>query len=182
MELEPDNPVETGSSSWDWLIQLILAFPFKTVLPLQTSFIWGQCDKNTTVIYCGNFNRTFSRVKMTFKNDLRLKKYYCHFRLIMLYNIGSTNTMVIYRHSTVTTKVLLLYNTEWQYDHEMAVKSFITLGTGWDHLFWLRPYCLVKLGLFVSGWNRFFLVETGFSSRNWFFRLGLVFPVLTGLS
>ncbi len=40
--------------------------------------------------------------------------------------------MVIYRHSTVITKVMLLYNTEWQYDHGMAVhyrrKKFITLG------------------------------------------------------
>jgi hypothetical protein len=39
----------------------------------------------------------------------------------MLYNIGNTNTLVIYRHSTVITKVMLLYNTEWQYDHGKAV-------------------------------------------------------------
>ncbi len=32
-----------------------------------------QCYKNTTVNYCGNFNPTFSRVKMTLKNDLGLK-------------------------------------------------------------------------------------------------------------
>ena len=37
------------------------------------SFNWGQCYKNTTVNYLGNFNPTFSRVKMTFKNDLGLK-------------------------------------------------------------------------------------------------------------
>jgi hypothetical protein len=29
--------------------------------------------------------------------------------------------MVIYHHFTVITKVMLLYNTEWQYDHGMAV-------------------------------------------------------------
>ncbi len=29
--------------------------------------------------------------------------------------------MVIYCHSIVITKVMLLYNTEWQYDHGMAV-------------------------------------------------------------
>jgi hypothetical protein len=40
---------------------------------------------------------------------------------IMLYNIGYTNTMLIYCHSTVITKIMLLYNTEWQYDHGMAV-------------------------------------------------------------
>ncbi len=39
----------------------------------------------------------------------------------MLYNIGYTNTTVIYRHSIVFAKVMLLYNTELQYDHEMAV-------------------------------------------------------------
>ncbi len=52
----------------------------------------------------------------------------------MLYNIGYTNTVVFYCHSTVITKVMLLYNTEWQYDHGMVVhyrsKSFITLGPG----------------------------------------------------
>ncbi len=50
----------------------------------------------------------------------------------MLYNIGYTNTAVIYCYSTVITKVILLYNAEWCYDHGMAeftdVKSFITLG------------------------------------------------------
>ena len=40
---------------------------------------------------------------------------------IMVYNIGYTNTKVIYCHSTLITKVMLLYNTEWQYDHGMAV-------------------------------------------------------------
>jgi len=32
--------------------------------------------------------------------------------LIMLYNIGYTNTKVIYSHSTSITKVMLLYNTQ----------------------------------------------------------------------
>jgi hypothetical protein len=39
----------------------------------------------------------------------------------MLNNIGCINTVVIYCHSTVITKAMLLYNTEWQYDHGMAV-------------------------------------------------------------
>jgi hypothetical protein len=40
--------------------------------------------------------------------------------------------MVIYHHSTVITKVMLLYNTEWRYDHGMAVnyrsKKFYNIG------------------------------------------------------
>jgi hypothetical protein len=40
--------------------------------------------------------------------------------------------MVIYRHSTVITTVMLLYNTEWQYDHGMEVnywgKMFYNIG------------------------------------------------------
>jgi hypothetical protein len=50
----------------------------------------------------------------------------------MLFNIGYTNTAVIYSHSTVITKVMLLYNTEWQYAHGMAVnyrgKKFYNIG------------------------------------------------------
>ncbi len=53
---------------------------------------------------------------------------------IVLYNIGYMNTMVIYSHSTVITKIMLLYNTEWQYDHGMAVnyrgKKFYKIGPG----------------------------------------------------
>ncbi len=52
----------------------------------------------------------------------------------MLYDIGYTNTTVIYHHCTVITKVMLLYSTESWHDHEMVVnycgKSFITLGPG----------------------------------------------------
>jgi hypothetical protein len=40
--------------------------------------------------------------------------------------------MVIYRHSIVITKLILLYNTVWQYDHGMAVnyrgKKFYNIG------------------------------------------------------
>ncbi len=40
--------------------------------------------------------------------------------------------MVIYHHSTVITKVKLLFNTEWRYDHGMAVnyrgKKFYNIG------------------------------------------------------
>jgi hypothetical protein len=49
---------------------------------------------------------------MTLKNDLGLKNITAILGQIMLYNIGYTNTTVIYRHSTVITKVMLLYNTE----------------------------------------------------------------------
>ncbi len=96
--------------------------------------IRGQCYKNTMVNYCGNFNSNFSRVKMTLKNDLGLKNITAILGQIMLYNIGYTNTVVIYCHFTVITKVMLLYNTKWQCGHGMAeitaVKSFITLGPG----------------------------------------------------
>jgi len=50
----------------------------------------------------------------------------------MLYNIGYTNTLVIYHHSGVNTKVMMLYNTERQYDHGMVVnyrgKKFYNIG------------------------------------------------------
>jgi len=39
----------------------------------------------------------------------------------MLYNIGCTNTMAIYSNSTVITKIMLLYNTEWWCDHGISV-------------------------------------------------------------
>ncbi len=47
------------------------------------------------------------------------------------------NPMVIYCHYTVITKVILLYNTEWLYDHGMAVnycsKKFCNIG----------PWCFI---------------------------------------
>ncbi len=39
----------------------------------------------------------------------------------MLYNFVYPNTKIIYCHSTLITKVILHYNTEWQYDHGMEV-------------------------------------------------------------
>ncbi len=74
----------------------------------------SQCYKNTVVNYRSNFNPTFSRVKMKQFVTVILGK-------IMFYNIGYTNTVVIYCHSTLITKVLLLYNTEWQNDLRMVV-------------------------------------------------------------
>ncbi len=54
--------------------------------------------------------------------------------------------MVIYRHSTVITKVMLLYNTEWWYDHGRVViyhgKRFCNIGP-WFHS------TMVKLKYFV---------------------------------
>jgi hypothetical protein len=41
----------------------------------------------------------------------------------MLYTIGYINTMVIYCHSIVITKVLWLYNTELWFDRGMAVND-----------------------------------------------------------
>ncbi len=74
---------------------------------------------------------------MTLKNDLGLKYIIAILGLIMFYNIGYTNTAVIYCHSTVFTKVMLLYNTEWRYDHEMVVnyhgKKFYKIGPRWQH-------------------------------------------------
>ncbi len=63
----------------------------------------------------------------------------------MLSNIGKTNITVIYRHSTVITKVMLLHNTEWQYDHGMAVnyrgKKFCNIGP------WIKGFFLVLMDL-----------------------------------
>ncbi len=71
-------------------------------------------------------------VKMTLKNDLGLKNITAILGQIMLHNIGYTYTAAIYCHSTVITKVMLLYNREWQYDHAMAVnycgKKIYTIG------------------------------------------------------
>jgi len=57
----------------------------------------------------------------------------------VLYNIGYTNTAVIYSHSTVITKVMLLYNTELRYDHGMVVnyhgKKFYNIGPRAQALF-----------------------------------------------
>jgi hypothetical protein len=45
--------------------------------------------------------------------------------------------MLIYRHPTVITKAMLLYNTEWRYDHGMVVnyhgKKFYNIGP-WANL------------------------------------------------
>ncbi len=61
---------------------------------------------------------------------------------IVLYNIGYTNTTVIYCHTTVITKAMLLYNTEWLYDHGIAAnyrsKKFKTLGSGANII---KEYC-----------------------------------------
>ncbi len=52
--------------------------------------------------------------------------------------------MVIYHHSTVITEVILLNNTEWEYDHEMAVnycgKKFYNNGP-WTQYYKTIIYC-----------------------------------------
>jgi hypothetical protein len=83
----------------------------------------------------------------------------------MPYNNGYTNTKVIYCHSTLITKVLLLYNTEWQYDHRMAEnycrKKVYNTGS-WckrlktfyrgnlRHSMVIPSFCLIKLCLLVN--------------------------------
>jgi hypothetical protein len=55
----------------NWIQIFIITIPYIFVHHL--SAMRGQCYKNTTVNYSGIFNPTFSRVKMTLKNDFRLK-------------------------------------------------------------------------------------------------------------
>ncbi len=59
----------------------------------------------------------------------KLPRYLC---LPPWANVLKLFVKVIYSHSTVITKVMLLYNTEWQYDHGMAVnyrsKKFYNIG------------------------------------------------------
>jgi hypothetical protein len=96
-----------------------------------TNKIRGQCYKNTAAYYRGDFNPTFL--------GLNTAVYYSHFRLNMLYNIGYTNTMVIYCHSMVITAVILFYNTERRHYHGMAVnysgKKFYKIGTSQDSVY-----------------------------------------------
>jgi hypothetical protein len=78
------------------------------------------------VNYRGNFNPTFSRVEMMQYITAILGQ-------VVLYNIGYTNTMAIYCHSTVITKAMLLYYTEGWCDHGMAVNycgnKFYNIGS-----------------------------------------------------
>ncbi len=64
----------------------------------------------------------------------------------MFYNIRLPYTMVIYCHSMVITTVIWLYNTEWQYYHEMAVnyrgKKFYNIGP--RLLDYIKNYCRKK--------------------------------------
>ncbi len=77
----------------------------------------GQCYKNTAVIYCGKKTLLFLGLKYS-SNLLsycrNLPSFQGKFNVI---NIPK----VIYCHSTIIRKVMLLYNTEWWYDHGMAV-------------------------------------------------------------
>ncbi len=77
----------------------------------------------------------------------------------MLYNIGYTNTVLIYCHSTVITKVMLLYNTEWYNDHGIAVnyhgKKFYNIGSRWE--------LGQNLEMFWSEWNSNFGFRVYFS-------------------
>jgi hypothetical protein len=49
--------------------------------------------------------------------------------------------MVIYHHSTVITKVMVLYNAERQYDHGIAINycgiKFYNIGPWWQHICFL---------------------------------------------
>jgi hypothetical protein len=63
----------------------------------------------------------------------------------MFYNIGYTNTVVIYCHCMVISKLIKLYITEWQYYHRMVVnycsKMLFNIG---PRLFWSKT--LTKVG------------------------------------
>jgi len=72
---------------------------------------WGQCFKNAMLITVVILTLLF-RVKILLYITAILG-------WIVLYNIRYTNTAVIYCHSTVITKVMLLYSTEWWCDHGM---------------------------------------------------------------
>jgi hypothetical protein len=66
---------------------------------------WDQCYKNMRVNFCRNFTPNFCRVKTP---DNATSPQYSSAILgqIMLYNIGYTNTMVIYCDSTVITELI----------------------------------------------------------------------------
>ncbi len=112
---------------------------------------WYYCgmavNKNTQVNYHNNFNPTFSRVKIMLPL-LPFCVKLCLYILgeIILYNIGYTNTMVIYCHSTVITKAMLLYNREWWYDDGMAAhycgKKFYNIGPWFSLAISARCYIL----------------------------------------
>ncbi len=67
--------------------------------------------------------------------------------------------MEFHRHSTVIAKVMLLYNTEWRYDHVMAVnyrsKKFYNLEL-WLKLSLPFPAVQLRLKLPDSGMQYFF--------------------------
>ncbi len=85
----------------------------------------GQCYKSTVVNYRGILTLLFLGLKWC---SIVLPFSY----FIIFHSIGYTNTMVIYCHSTVITKIMLLYNTEWRHDHGMAInycgKKFYNIG------------------------------------------------------
>ncbi len=77
--------------------------------------------KNTAINYHVNFNPNFSRVTIP-QYFIAIPEYFIAILgKIMIYNIGYTNTIVIYCPSTVIAMIIQLYNTSWWYYYEMAV-------------------------------------------------------------
>ncbi len=81
----------------------------------------------------------------------------------MLYNISYTNTIVFYCLSTVITKDMLLYNTEWWYDHGMAVnfhwKKLYNTGPWLNRMKTVGRKSLKLYSIFIFFESKFFWKE-----------------------
>ncbi len=112
---------------------------------LPVSATRGQCYKNT-INYRGKKTLLFLGLKYR-GNLLSHCSYLLSFQ-------GKFNVvkipLVIYLHSTVYTKVMLLYNTEWWYDHGMVVnyhgKKFYNIGPRCQlHQHFMSSFCEIIL-------------------------------------
>jgi hypothetical protein len=73
-----------------------------------------QCYKNTAVVYHGKLLQYKTLLFLGLKYHGNLLSY-CSYLLSFQGKLSVINIpMVIYPHSTVITKVMLLYNTEWR--------------------------------------------------------------------
>ncbi len=98
------------------------------------SWCLGPCYKNTAIIYHGKIPQYKTLLFLGLKYHGNLLSY-CSYLLSFQGKFNVINVpMVIYCHSTIITKVMLLYNTEWWYDHGMAVnycgKKFYNIWPG----------------------------------------------------
>ncbi len=91
-----------------------------------------QCYKNTAVIYHGKLPWQKTLLFLGLKYNGNLLSYCSYLPSFQgKYNVINI-PMVIYCHSTEITKVMLLYNTEWWFDHGIVVnysgKKFYNIG------------------------------------------------------